>query len=179
MSAPASAAPAAAPLSRPPAGQMQGGQPPASAASDQACSTERPPGPESARRADPPQTRPTHSQTYTPLPHTKLLHTNLHGTARPATRRAQRATRPRRPPAQPSTCPRPQARKASLLASLASAHMPKDTSQRARRDQSRTSRRRESSRSTSAPSARPPGASEPTGGAAAVESTPPYVFMAG
>jgi len=44
-----------------------------------------------------------------------------------------------------------------------SVHMPKGTSQRARRDQSCTSRRHESSRSTSAPSARPPGASEPTG----------------
>ena len=59
--------------------------------------------------------------------------------------------------------PRPQAWKPSILASMASAHMPKGTSQRARRDQSGTSRRRESRRSTSAPSARPPGASEPTG----------------
>ena len=62
----------------------------------------------------------------------------------------------------PPARPRPQARKASFLAFLPSANMPKDTSQRPRRDQSRTSRRRESSRSTSAPSTRPPGAAEPT-----------------
>ena len=69
MSAPASAAPAAPPVPRPSAGQGQGDPPPPRAASNQACSTERPPGPESARRADPPQTRPTHSQIYTPQPH--------------------------------------------------------------------------------------------------------------
>ena len=47
----------------------------------------------------------------------------------------------------PPARPRPQTWKISFLASLASAHMPKGTSQRARRDRSGTPRRRESSRS--------------------------------
>ena len=69
MSAAAPAAPAAPPAPRPSAGQGQGAPPPPRAASNQACSTERPPGPESARRADLPQTRPTHPQIYTLQPH--------------------------------------------------------------------------------------------------------------
>ena len=69
MSEPAPAALAAPPVPRPSAGQGQGDPPPPRAASDQACSTERPPGPESARRADLPQTRPTHPQIYTLQPH--------------------------------------------------------------------------------------------------------------
>ena len=70
MTASAAAAPAVAPPPpRPSAGQGQGGPPPPRAASNQACSTERPPGPESARRADLPQTRPTHPQIYTLQPH--------------------------------------------------------------------------------------------------------------
>ena len=51
----APAAPAAAPRPLPPiAGKSLGAKPPPMAATNQACSTERPPGPESARRADPP-----------------------------------------------------------------------------------------------------------------------------
>ena len=56
----------------------------------------------------------------------------------------------------PPTRPRPQASKASLLASLPSASMPKDTSQRARRAETDTPRRRASVRWAPAPSARPP-----------------------
>ena len=56
----------------------------------------------------------------------------------------------------PPTRPRPQASKASLLASLPSASMPKDTSQRARRAETDTPWRRASVRWAPAPSARPP-----------------------
>ena len=56
----------------------------------------------------------------------------------------------------PPARPRPQASKASLLASLPSASMPKDTSQRARRAETDTPRRRASVRWAPAPSARPP-----------------------
>ena len=88
---------------------------------------------------------------------------------RRATSHARRGRRARRParsfaePGGPARTPAAAGMEASFLASLASAHMPKGTSQRARRDRSGTPRRRESSRSAWAPSARPPGAFAPTG----------------
>ena len=101
---------------------------------------------------------------------------------------ARRGLRARRRPAQsvaepgvPAARPRPQAWKPSILASMASAHMPKDTSQRARRDQSGTSRRRESKQPVDVGTKRAAaGRLRTDRGAAAVESTPsPYRFYAG
>ena len=77
----------------------------------------------------------------------------------------------------PPVRPRPQTWKTSFLASTPSAHMPKDTSQRASRDRSGTPRRRESSRSAWAPSPRPPGAFAPMGAPRqhTAESPPPTI----
>ena len=73
----------------------------------------------------------------------------------------------------PPARPRPQAWKPSIMASLASAHTPKDTSQRARRDQSGTSRRRESKQPVDVGTKRAAaGRLRTDRGAAAVESTP-------